>query len=776
VRAGDSLQSIAQAVWGDASLWYMIAEANGLSASSSLSAGQSLSIPAKVSNFHNTSATFKPYDPNKAIGDTQPGSPAIAAAAAAKKGCGVVGQIIMVAIAVAVTIATSGAAVALATGSSFASGISTVLGASVLGGSALTASTAGVSSVGFGAILAGAGAVGSATGSIVSQLVGGATGIQPGGFSWKSVAMAGIAGGIGGAMRGLGAAVQAGESLGTIGNLAFKTGGVGGTVIRAALGSIGTQGLSGLAGLQKRFDWKGVAAASIAAAVSYGADDVLGAKGFSAAGGNSIGNHLAHLGSSGAALLANAATRSLTNGTDFGDNIIAALPDVIVDTLGNIVKHGVVVPQKAKDAAGGGFSSLGGFGGGVAYIDMPEGKGYGYMSGGNSANAIKVVRKIAAPPGSGKPGSKVWNISNPEISDLKQINDNIAEQSKLIEDYKNDKAFVKELTADKDIWVALKASVEKQQAATIYIAPPDDEIVVTGARLAPLAASTAANSLTQTLGMSSAILWQLPGQQLQTQNEGVVTISRSAVALGGSNGFVLSSSGMSLGGDNGLILSSKSVSAGGVNGLVMSGRGISAGGPNGFVLSSQGIYAGGSNGFSISSKALNAGGKNGLTINGKGIYIAGYGLTAAGVGRKSVAVAAERTLITDVRAINAADANAPFLVEGWSAPYSYGSQARSFTANADLDFMRVTVNRPEGAFLVRAKEIAGMTPEQIQVHLALPKVPTNILPVRVPAGTRMQAGFVGPQPSFNVTTRGGIQYQLLDQIPSQSYGNMRPIR
>ena len=68
-----------------------------------------------------------------------------------------------------------------------------------------------------------------------------------------------------------------------------------------------------------------------------------------------------------------------------------------------------------------------------------------------------------------------------------------------------------------------------------------------------------------------------------------------------------------------------------------------------------------------------------------------------------------------------------------------------------------------------------MTPEQIQVHLALPKVPTNMLDVRVSMGTRMQTGFVGPQPAFGVTTRGGIQCQILDQIPSQSFGPMRPI-
>ena len=77
---------------------------------------------------------------------------------------------------------------------------------------------------------------------------------------------------------------------------------------------------------------------------------------------------------------------------------------------------------------------------------------------------------------------------------------------------------------------------------------------------------------------------------------------------------------------------------------------------------------------------------------------------------------------------------------------------------------------------MRAKEVSGMTPEQIQVHLALPEVPANMLNIRVPMETRMQAGFVGPQPSFGVSTRGGIQYQLLQRIPETSYGPMRPIR
>jgi nucleoid-associated protein YgaU len=72
VREGDTLQGIAASLWGDASLWYMIAEANGLSGSESLAAGTSLIVPDKVTNIHNSAKTFEVYDPNRALGDLSP--------------------------------------------------------------------------------------------------------------------------------------------------------------------------------------------------------------------------------------------------------------------------------------------------------------------------------------------------------------------------------------------------------------------------------------------------------------------------------------------------------------------------------------------------------------------------------------------------------------------------------------------------------------------------------------------------------------------------------
>lgn len=75
VKNGDTLQSIARAVWGDADMWYLIADANGLTNSNTLTAGQVLTIPNKVTNIHNNSGTYRVYNPGEAIGDVNPTLP-----------------------------------------------------------------------------------------------------------------------------------------------------------------------------------------------------------------------------------------------------------------------------------------------------------------------------------------------------------------------------------------------------------------------------------------------------------------------------------------------------------------------------------------------------------------------------------------------------------------------------------------------------------------------------------------------------------------------------
>lgn len=75
VQAGDSLQSIARSLFGDGSLWYLIADANGLDASVKLSQGMELLIPPSVNNIHNSSDTFRPYDASQTLGNVSPELP-----------------------------------------------------------------------------------------------------------------------------------------------------------------------------------------------------------------------------------------------------------------------------------------------------------------------------------------------------------------------------------------------------------------------------------------------------------------------------------------------------------------------------------------------------------------------------------------------------------------------------------------------------------------------------------------------------------------------------
>lgn len=71
-----ALKTIAAAVFGDSSLWYLIADANGVKADGSdLRVGQVLIIPNRISNIHANANTFKLYGPWEIIGSTVPTLP-----------------------------------------------------------------------------------------------------------------------------------------------------------------------------------------------------------------------------------------------------------------------------------------------------------------------------------------------------------------------------------------------------------------------------------------------------------------------------------------------------------------------------------------------------------------------------------------------------------------------------------------------------------------------------------------------------------------------------
>jgi YD repeat-containing protein len=294
VAEGDTLQSIAQAVWGDAAMWYLLADANGLTGGEPLAAGRTLSIPNKVANVHNNADTFRPYDPNNALGDLSPTAPK----PQKHGGCGMLGQIILVAIAVAVSIYTAGALSSL------------------------------------GAVVSGM--IGGAVGSAASQAVGVVTGLQQK-FSWKGVALGAISGAVSGAMKGV-------DILSKLGGSTVVSG-----AIRGAAGSALTQGIAVASGLQNKFSWAAVAAG----AASGGIMKAIGAfmPDVAKLSAGYYGEQMV-VGAAGA--LAGAAARTLIDGSDFGDNIMATLPEVIGNTLGNAFADGVAkLYGDPKPSAGG---------------------------------------------------------------------------------------------------------------------------------------------------------------------------------------------------------------------------------------------------------------------------------------------------------------------------------------------------------------------------------------------------------------------------------------
>lgn len=111
-RSGDTLASIAANLWGDSSLWYRLAEANGLSGPAALAEGQTLNIPSGVMKSSHNASTFKPYDAAEAMGDLSPTAPKPPKKAGA---CAVIGQILIVVI-VVIAVAVSAVVAPWATG------------------------------------------------------------------------------------------------------------------------------------------------------------------------------------------------------------------------------------------------------------------------------------------------------------------------------------------------------------------------------------------------------------------------------------------------------------------------------------------------------------------------------------------------------------------------------------------------------------------------------------------------------------------------------------
>lgn len=247
VAAGDTLASIAKSVFGDSSLWYLIADANGLSGDRDLRVGQTITVPNRVTGAKNSASSFKPYNPGEVVGNTTPNLPSPPSGGGGGGGCGGLGMIIMIVVAVVATIYTAGAASAY-----FAGTAQLGFGATMAAGTTALASGASL----------GVAALAGAAGSLASQVVGNVLGMQQG-IDWSGVALGAVGGAVSAGMSGVSVAGGAANSLGN-------------TIARAALGNAMTQGVAVVTGLQKEFNWTSVAASAVGAGVGHAMSSALG--------------------------------------------------------------------------------------------------------------------------------------------------------------------------------------------------------------------------------------------------------------------------------------------------------------------------------------------------------------------------------------------------------------------------------------------------------------------------------------------------------------------
>ncbi|NKB46260.1 MAG: hypothetical protein GKR77_00530 [Legionellales bacterium] len=109
----------------------------------------------------------------------------------------------------------------------------------------------------------------------------------------------------------------------------------------------------------------------------------------------------------------------------------------------------------------------------------------------------------------------------------------------------------------------------------------------------------------------------------------------------------------------------------------------------------------------------------------------------------------------------AQEVNASF--KGMRPPYDTKIRPRTFELQNDKGFVRVHgEDNQMSKWMVRSKEIEGLTPRQIQEKLALPKTPVYISDVEVPTSITMRVGRAGFQKGWGAG--GGMQYEVLSPV------------
>jgi YD repeat-containing protein len=328
VQAGDTLESIAQSVYGNSSLAYIIAAANGLTGDSGLVVGQGITVPS-VTTHSNTATTFKPYNAGQIIGSTTPSLPAAPPPPPSSSGCSGIAEVVMVAVVIVASIYTAGlAAEAMAgvEGASMGATFSAGLGA-MTGGIAGTSVVTGMSALG-------AAFVGGAVGNAAGQLVGDATGISHG-FSVGQMLAGGLTAAAG---SELGSTLQGGGSL--FFNTANSSLTPLGAGIQAAGGYAANVAADKVTGQATHFSWAGIVASAAASSLTseLGLQSTpLQKMGISS---DAFGNNVA------GGLLSSALTRETSE--MLGDDHVQGWSQIAEDAFGNALGNAIVGSQVAS--------------------------------------------------------------------------------------------------------------------------------------------------------------------------------------------------------------------------------------------------------------------------------------------------------------------------------------------------------------------------------------------------------------------------------------------
>jgi len=102
----------------------------------------------------------------------------------------------------------------------------------------------------------------------------------------------------------------------------------------------------------------------------------------------------------------------------------------------------------------------------------------------------------------------------------------------------------------------------------------------------------------------------------------------------------------------------------------------------------------------------------------------------------------------------------------YKPPYKPGTIVKEIELTENTTFVRVYDNMPDGSgmygsWVMKAEDIEGLTPLEIQNKFALPNTPKYVCDVELDAGTHIRVGEVNPLDGWG--TGGGTQYDLIGQ-------------